>query len=344
MMWRVPRRVAAVIVAAPIALAGTGCSLGMQNYSFDAVQGRETYPLEVELSTADLLMVGSEVRMGQRLLGRVSDLSTEVRPDDGRRIAIATVSLDSSVELPRNSTVTVELPNTLGNPYLRVRVPDQPEGGVFEAGERVPESQTDRGPDLENALASLSLVLSEGGVGSLEVIADEMEAAVGNRSEDIRRLVSSLNDVVAVLSTHSADIDGILASVSSASEQLVAERESFERGLDRALPVFDLLIEQWDEIANLMSSTGSMSTDLNTILTESEADLQALPADLAAFLEQLNDADTIAALESVSALFDGVSKVQRGDYLAADINVDLPAALSELFFGNAPRPQTGGGR
>ncbi|AEF38873.1 MlaD family protein [Hoyosella subflava] len=332
--------VLSALIAIPIAIAGTGCSMGMQNISFDLVEGRATYPIEVELETADLVMVGSEVRLGQRLLGRVADLRTDVAPD-GRRIAVATVSLDSDAELPRDATITVELPNTLGNPYLRVRLPDEPSSEMFQPGDRMTEEQTFRGPDLENALASLSLVLSEGGVGSLEVIANEMELAVGDRGEEINRLVTSLRSTAQLLSAQSGNIDRALTAAAGASEQLAAQRDAFERGLDAAIPVFDQLNDQWPEIADLMASVGGLSGELDVIMTAAEDDLLALPAELADLLEALRSVEIRSVLLPMTDFLTGVANAQRGDYLAFDGTLNIPDALSYLLIGERVA-QTGG--
>ncbi|MBD8507919.1 hypothetical protein HT102_15630 [Hoyosella sp. G463] len=327
----------------PTTMAVAGCSVGMQNIDFDAIQGREVYPLEVELETADLLMVGSEVRLGQQMLGRVTDLSTDVA-SDGRRIAVASISLPADVELPRNATITVELPNTLGNPYLRVRMPeDEAPAAPYQPEERVPESQTFRGPDLENALASLAMVLSEGGVGSLEVIANEMELAIGGRGDDIRRTVAALRDTAQILESRSEDIDRILVAASNASARIAAEQETFDNSLDAALPVFDQLIDQWDEIADLLARLASMSGELDQVMTASEADLLALPAELAELLEALERTDIRSVIVPLSALLDQLDDARAGDYLRIDADADVPELLNNLVVGGQPI-QTGGGR
>lgn len=341
-MWRVPKRVVAAVVAVPIALAATGCSIGMQEMSFDWAEGRETYRLEAELATADLVMVGTEVRLGQQMLGRVVDLRT-TNAADGRRIAVATMSLDAATEIPKNATITVELPNTLGNPYLRVRVPDDPSPQFYTSGEMVPETMTARGPDLENALASLALVLSEGGVGSVEVIANEMEAAIGDRGADINRLVDQLRTTANTLSAQSGNIDTILRSAANSSQILADQRATFEESLDAALPIFQLLIDQWDYIADLMQGTAGMSRELNAIMTASEQDLMALPADLANLLEDLGSVDIGAALTAITRFLNGVANTQRGDYLTFDGDVDVPDALNNLVLGGTPA-QPGGGQ
>lgn len=325
------RKLIAILVAVPLGLTATGCSLGMHNVSFDLLEGRETYNLDIELETADLVMVGSEVRLGQRMLGRVSDLRTDVVAD-GQRIAVATVSLDADIAIPRDSTITVELPNTLGNPYLRVRI-DGTSPDVFEAGDRITLDQTFRGPDLENALASLALVLSEGGVGSLEVIANEMELAIGDRGEDINRLVAQLRTTSGILSAQSENIDAALTAAANVSDQLVAQRASFERGLDAANPVFDQLNEQWPQIADLMASVADLSGELDVIMTGAEDDLLALPAQLATLLESLNAVETRSVLVAITEFLDRAANARRSDYLAVDINLNIPDALSYLLIG-----------
>jgi phospholipid/cholesterol/gamma-HCH transport system substrate-binding protein len=327
-MRRLSQRIMGAVVVVPIALAATGCSIGMQEMSFDWAEGRQTYPLDVQLSTADLVMVGSEVRLGQQLLGRVTGLKT-----------VASMNLDEATDIPRNASFTVELPNTLGNPYLRVRIPDDASPEIYQGGDLVPEEMTDRGPDLENALASLALVLSEGGIGSIEVIANEMEAAIGDRGTDINRLVAQLRVTADTLSAQSDNIDRILQAAASSSQLLADERESFERGLDSAQPVFDLLIDQWDYIADLLGGTAGMSQELNAILTASEEDLLALPADLANLLEDLNREDIGSVLNALNKLLEGASNTRRGDYLTFDGDADVPEALNNLIIGTP-----GGGR
>lgn len=84
------------------------------------------FDVTAELITADGLVSGADVRHGQQIVGRVTDMRLE------ERHAEITMTIADGTDLPANTTLNVELPSALGTPFVRLSEPADPQGRLTE--------------------------------------------------------------------------------------------------------------------------------------------------------------------------------------------------------------------
>lgn len=342
-----------VPVAALSALLLTGCGVGIQDLPLGRSADGDAYRVTLQIATADGLVNGADVRLAQRVIGRVAQLHTDTVG------AAVTLSLESAVELPRNIEAAVEIPTTLGSPYIRLIQPQQPEGAALAAGDVIVESRTEIGPKVETALAALGAVLGGSGLDQLDGIVRELNIAFDGRSDRVRDLTATLTDLMRTAADHEDDLARALALAQDVSAHYLARRDVLDNYLDSLPPVVDMLVQQRDAIASLISSTARLATQTNALLARMPAGPDALvgdAADVVAAMDAFNDRIG-ATLTNVSTFLDAFRGAVAGDYLLFDGALDIPGGIDAVITGGMASPNrsdpvqdtihgllTGGGR
>src|SRR5699024_1463862 len=92
--------------------------VGLQDLPLGRSAPGDDYLVTAVFDHADRVLVGTPVRVGQKTVGRVHGLST-----DGRHARVD-LSLAADVPLPEDVTARIRLPSALGDPYVRIALPD----------------------------------------------------------------------------------------------------------------------------------------------------------------------------------------------------------------------------
>lgn len=323
------RLVAALTVC--LALFGcsalSGCSPGLQQLPIGRSAEGSDYRVVAEFARADRIRLGTEVRMGQQLLGRVHDLST-----DGLHAQVG-LSLSSSIPIPAEVTASIELPSALGEPYVQLIAPSAPSTDLLSEGAIIED--TEIGPELESSLAALGLVLNGSGLDQLQTIMTEMNDAFAGRGPEIRGLLHSADDIMAAASTQQTEFDRVLAAAGSVADALADNRARIDAGLTLAAPTVELLVRQQDRIASLVDSTASLASNARKLLADNATRLDTgigQVSDILASIRGFNESVT-PALANMNEFIAGFNGAVHGDYLVFDGALDLPETLAELVTG-----------
>lgn len=334
------RAVVASAIAAAAVTASTGCGVGLQDLPIGRTAEGPAYRVTAVFDHADRILEGTEVRVGQQVVGRVHDLAT-----DGRYARVG-LSLSDDVPLPSGATATIELPSALGDPFIRLETEgagSASPGRSLAEGDVIPISRTRVGPELETSLASLGLLLNGSGVDQLHTVVTELDAAYGGRGDEVGDLTRRLNDLLGAVSDRSGDLDRTLAAVDETTGRLVAHQDDLVRGLEAAAPTSSLVAGQRDRIAALVTTTSSLAAHADTLLDRTSgavgSEVDQLSAILSA-LQGLDDTDT-ALLENAGRFLTNFSSAIRGDYLTFDGALDVPQSIENLWSGG--RLPDGGG-
>ncbi|MBY6410793.1 MCE family protein [Rhodococcus sp. BP-252] len=309
------------------ALLLSGCSLGLGELPIGRSADGNDYLVTAEFPRADRIRLGTEVRVGQHLVGRVHDLTT-----DGRGAQVG-LSLEASTPLPADVTASLELPSALGEPYVRLEVPADPSSTILVDGDVI--ENTGIGPELENSLATLGLVLNGSGIDQLQGIVTEMNDAFGGRGPEIRELMHSADALLAKADAQQAEFDRVLIAAGAVSAALADNRATLDAGLAVAAPTMDLLVRQRDRISSLITTTSSLAENARELLGDNTDRLASGVDDLAVLLASIqgfNDSVT-PTLDNMNQFIEGFDGAVHGDYLVFDGALDLPETVGELMTG-----------
>ncbi|MFC8179346.1 MCE family protein [Rhodococcus sp. NPDC057297] len=326
------RRIA-LVIGACLLLSGcmlsSGCGIGLGQLPVGRSADGQDYHVTAQFPRADRIRLGTEVRVGQQLVGRVDDLST-----DGV-IASVGLSLSQSVPLPADVTASLELASALGEPYVKLTVPGDASTNNDTLADGDTLENTEIGPELETSLATLGLVLNGSGLDQLRTIGTELNATFDGRGPDVRALLLSADRILANAAEHRAEFDRVLAAAGSVSAMLADNRAAIDAGLSVAAPTMELLVSQRDHIASLVDSTASLAASAQKLFADNQSELSDGIDDLAHIVNSIQsfNSSVTPALANMNQFIAGFNGAVHGDYLVFDGALDLPETVGELTTG-----------
>lgn len=320
------RRGRVLIATSVMALTLSGCSVGLQDMPVGGVGN--TFDVRADLSTADGVVAGADVRNGQQVVGRVTDIALA----DG--VAQLTIALDNGTELPANVKAAVEIPSALGTPFIRLEAPENPTGKLT-AGAVIEKDDTTIGPQVEGTLAALGEVVNGSGLGQLQSVMQSLNTAFASRPEKVGELIDTLNNLLNHSSEYTADFNRAIAVSADVSEAFANQQDQIAKFLEETPKAVTVLAQQRDRIASLMQQTTGLAQNLAQItdgrqqlLNDLVPDAQKLVNSLAVFNDDVGE-----TLTNMTEFMKNFSSAVKGDYLVFDGALDIPGGIDKILTG-----------
>ncbi len=327
-VWRAVRAFAALLAAAAV-LTACGSWRGISNVPMPGGPGADgqSYRIFVQVPDTLALNVNSRVRVADVFVGRVRAIGLK------NWIATLTIDLDKSVELPANATAKIGQTSLLGSQHVELASPPDPAPQPLRAGDTIVLANTSAFPTTERTLASVATVLRGGGISSLEVISNEVDALLDGRGDQIRQFLDKLDTFTAEANAQRGDIRRAVDSINELVS-IVADRTDT---LDAVLTDIPPLVEHFNDTRDLggdaVQALGEFGALVDEALTQSRQNIDHNLATLQRPLKQLARAAPYLAgalrlMVSLPFTIDEVPKLIRGDY--ANVSAVLDLTLSSL--------------
>ena len=325
MSSRPTRAILGVLAAA---LVTSGCQFdGAYDLPLPGSPVDEDHSYEVTAEFQDILNIvpKSPVMVDDVTVGEVTDVE---RVGWHARI---TMRVRDDVRLPDNAVADIRQVSLLGEKYVALEPPPDAEPtGRLGDQDNIPLSETGRNPEVEEVLGALSFLLSGGGVGQRGTITQELNKVMDGRTQRLRHLLGSLEDVVGTLDAQKADIIRAMESMNSLSGTLNKERQTIGDALDVVGPAVSVLADQHDELMKMLESLDRLGVVGTRVIGASRDNVIKTLADLRPVLTRLNQAgDALAPGLDMAISFPfpkQASEVVKGDfanaYIRAEINLD----------------------
>ncbi|MUL65955.1 mammalian cell entry protein [Mycobacterium sp. CBMA 234] len=337
-MRRMLLRCSAIGVAAVLASTVSGCEWhGLNSLPLPGTEGNGdgAYTVQAQFPDIGYIQPNSRVRVGDVTVGNVSKIERQ-----GWH-ALVTMTLNKDVHLPANATATIGQTSLLGSLHVELAPPTglAPEGELHD-GSVIPLAHAGAHPSTEQTLAALSVMLNGGGVGEIEDITKTFSTAFAGRADDLRNLITQLNEFVGHVNDQTQDIITATSNLNGLVGQLAEQKPVLDTAA-RTLPdALAVLNKEKDHLTDALKGLGNF-LDVATSITRPTKDslIKALQ-DLIPVLESLANAGP-ALTRSLSFLGtfpwpkETVNNWVRGDYanLTAVIDLTLSRLDSALFTG-----------
>jgi len=327
-----------VVIVACVATTVTGCSFGGLNSlplpgTVGHGPGSVTY--HVELANVATLESNSPVMIGDVVVGSVG----KMRVRDWH--ADVEVSVEPGVVIPANAVATVGQTSLLGSMHLALNPPlgVAPEGRL-EPGATLGLNRSSTYPSTEKTLSALSVVINGGGVGRIGDIVREFNAALNGRQDQIRDLLTRLNDFVGILATQRDSIDASVTALNRLADTFAGQRQVLTDALNRIPPALDVLVKERPRITTALEKFGKFSDLATGLINDTQADMVKDLKDLEPTLKALADVgpklDTALAYAPTFPYTQSfIDRAIRGDYMNQFIVFDftIPRLKRTLFLG-----------
>lgn len=308
-----------VVVAVVVPLAAGGCGISLQQLPKPGGLQGASYPVRAEFANVLNLPANAQVREGPEVIGQVSDITVS----DFQAHVILKIA--NRTRLPVGTTAEVRFDNPLGEEYVLLQPPAQPNPAFLAAGAVIPVSRTNTAPSVEDTLAALATVLNGGGIAQLGTIIRELNQTFAGNQPQIRSLLSNINGAVTSLAANSGAIDGALDAVGNLFAQLNRGRATIVTGIATIAPAIEVLARENSQFSQLVDGLTRLSDIANTVARQSG---QASVGAVKSLLPVVNQ---IVAVESqlgpdladIQRFETETPKVAPGNYLQVSVTAQV---------------------
>ena len=218
-------------VAAALLLASVAgsCSLPGQ------VEG----PVELTATFDDVgdLVNGHSVQVADVRVGSITQIELT---DDYR--ALVTMSIKDGLDLPADSEAVLRTTSLLGEKFIELRAPGEPEGdGILEDGDVVERSS--QAPELEFVAEEAVNLLAGVASNDLSTLIETGAVGFGGRAVELASLVDSLSTVSGVLAEQTGNIVTIVDGLDQATGTLAGGADRVDQLLVNLARTTEVLAE-----------------------------------------------------------------------------------------------------
>ena len=247
----------AVVTVMMCAAVVSGCGWrGVNSLPLPGTEGNGPGSFEIRAQLPDVTNIqqNSRVRVGDVTVGHVTRLERQ-----GWH-ALVTMRLDGNVDLPANATAKVGQTSLLGSLHIELAPPvDTVPEGKLRDGSLIPLSSGSAYPTTEQTLAALSALLNGGGLGQVQEITKAFSTAFAGREDDLRSLISQLDQFIARLNDQKDDIIKATDSLNRLVGQFAAQKPVMDKAL-RAIPdALNVLKDERNNLAEAVDRLGEFS-------------------------------------------------------------------------------------
>jgi virulence factor Mce-like protein len=325
-------------VAGCVALTATGCTFeGLNSLPLPGTvgTGSDATVYHVRIANVGTLEPNSPVMVSDVVVGAVRKMTVDDWSAD------VELSVKPDVVVPGNATATVGQTSLLGSMHLALDPPvgQEPEGRL-PSGATLALDRSSTYPSTEQTLSSLSVVVNGGGLTQIGDIIGNFSAALDGRQDQIRDLLTRMNNVIGLLDSQRGNIIDTVSALNAFAGTFADDREVLTAALDRIPPALEVLEQQRPQITTAMRKLGEFSEVGNRLITESQDDIVRNLKNLEPTVRALADvgpdlATALAYLPTYPYTQEFIDRGIRGDFMNQFIVFDftIPRLKSGLLLG-----------
>ncbi|MDO9456326.1 MCE family protein [Nocardioides sp.] len=318
-MNRLARALVALVIGSVVL---SGCDFDVYELPLPggADVGDNPMTVTVEFENVLDLVPQSSVKVSDVTVGKVKSVEIKEKDDENGDLGyVAEVKLEirGDTELPANATATLRQTSLLGEKFVSL---DAPETGAdtekLADGDEIPIERTGKNPEIEEVLGALSLLLNGGGLDKVKTIATEVNAALENREDSVKSLLTQVSAFMGQLDANKQDIVDAIESLNELA-----------KGVRRQQPKIDLALE---ELPSALLSIDRQRGDLVDML-------QALDrlGDVGVRVIRKSKSDTITSIRQLQPTLTQLANA--GDDLVNSFNVILTYPFVDEVVGRDPQ-------
>lgn len=317
---------AAALAAALLGAAGslTACGPTMSDLPLPGT-GVSGTSITVKMDFADALNLakGATVKVNGVSEGKVESI------DAANFQAVAVTKISTDAQLRQGATARLRYTTPLGELFVDVTNPAK--GPLIAAGTELKTAQTSTAPTVEDALSEASLLINGGGLGQLQQVTTELNAALGGNEGTFRDLLEQLNGFLTQANQTTADIDHALNALSSVGQTLNQRRETINKALTQIKPAADVLREETPDFTALLKALRAFAAQANQTVGATKTQLLATIQEAEPVLAEMaaNKGVWADSLDKLASLASALDQAMPNDYL--NVNVKLSTDLGSLL-------------
>ncbi len=316
----------------------TGCAFhGLNSLPLPGAVGRgsDATTYHVELANVGTLEANSPVMISDVIVGSVAKMAVRNMHAD------VEVSVKPGTVVPANAVATVGQTSLLGSMHLALDPPPgQPSSGRLSPGATLELNRTSTYPSTEQTLSSLAVLVNGGGLGRIGELVTETNNALNGRQDQIRDLLTRLNNVVGIFADQRDDINASITALTRLAGTMAGQSDVITQALQRIPPALDVLIREQPRMTTAMEKFGVFSSTATKLIKATQDDLVTNLRNLEPTLRALADVGpnlgtVLAFAPTYPYPQNFIDRGIRGDYLNEFITFDftIPRLKRGLLLG-----------
>ena len=328
-----------VSIAACAATVG-GCAFqGVNSLPLPGAVGRGPHATiyHIEIANIGTLESNSPVMMGDVTVGSVGKM--RVKGDH----ADIEVSVKPDVAVPANAVAMVGQTSLLGSMHVELNPPlgQRPEGRLAP-GSTIALDRSSSYPSTEQTLSALSVVLNSGGLGQIGDIVHNFSAALSGHENDVRELLTRLDEFVGVLDQQRDRIVASIDALNRLAGTFASQRQVISDALRKIPPALDVLIRERPRFTSALDKLRVFSDTTTRLVNDAQADLvkdlQNLEPTLQAFADVGPDLGLLLGyIPTFPFTQNFVDRAIRGDYFNVFAVIDMTVPRLKRTIGAGTR-------
>jgi phospholipid/cholesterol/gamma-HCH transport system substrate-binding protein len=316
---------------AGVTLMASGCSFTAEDLARANNNRGGGYIVKVAVPDALNLPDGAPVRIGGVSIGKVHAVKAE------NYEAIVSLQINDDTTITNMAHARLRYTTALGEMYVQIEPSEQ--GTKLSDGQMLARNQTETAPSVEDALASASLLINGGGLGSIQTIVDELNTALEGRIPTTHALISKLDTFLGTVTQSQREIDRILTALAASSTTLNQREGTINKALTDIRPAAKTLADNTDDLAALLKQADKLGRTAKRIVDANRDDVSLIVKELGPVLAEVNNNSgaVLNALDGITEAAPYVNQAVPNNYANLYATVHLGAGL--LGIGGLP---TGG--
>lgn len=305
-------------LAGALLVLATGCSTSLEDVPLPGTDvSGETVTIDADFDEALNLATGASVKVNGVDSGRVQ--TVEAR--DFRARATMKVSIDA--ELREGATARLRYTTPLGELFVDVTNPAS--GPLLEDGDTLGLEATSTAPTVEDGLSQASLLVNGGGLGQLQTVTKELNAALGGREQVFRDLLRRTNEFLVAANGTTEDVDRALRGLAAVSVELRERQDVIDAAVRDLRPAAVVLREQTPNLTELLRQVERFAASADQLVGRTRTQILATLEELGPVLAEFasNKERYGESLDALIALAGSLSDIVPGDYLATALDLHL---------------------
>jgi phospholipid/cholesterol/gamma-HCH transport system substrate-binding protein len=293
----------------------------------------DTITVKMDFADALNLAKGATVKVNGVSEGKVESI------DAADFQAVAVTRIRTAAQLRQGATARLRYTTPLGELFVDITNPAS--GALVKDGTVFDTSKTSTAPTVEDALSEASLLINGGGLGQLQQVTTELNAALGGNEGTFRDLLQQLNGFLIQANQTTSDIDNALNALSSVSQTLDQRRATIDKALTEIKPAADVLRKNTPDFTALLTSLQAFAAQANQTVGATKDKLLASIQEAEPILAEMaaNKGVWADSLDKLTQLAHALDAAVPNDYL--NVNVKLNTDLSHLLSGTGTSSGTG---
>ncbi|MGJ6121715.1 virulence factor Mce family protein [Mycolicibacterium sp. Y3] len=322
--WKKTGRRTAALAVAALALSSCSQWRGVANVPLPGGPGTQDgySTIYIQMPETLALNANSRVRVADVFVGRVRSIELK------NWVPTLTVDLEPGVKLPSNVLAKIGQTSLLGSQHVELDSPPDPSSTPLRNGDTVPLKNSSAYPTIERTLASISGILTGGGIPNIEVIQNEVNNILTGRADQIREFLNRLETFTQEMNKQRDDITRAIDSTNRLLAVVAKRNDTLDQVLTEFPPLIQHFAETRDLFADAVTALGRVSAAADDTLSNTNANLHTNLVNLQRPLKQLSKASpylvgALKLLLTVPFNIENVPKAIRGDYINTSATIDL---------------------